>query len=257
MEKNRQTFDVQTHNLNELGNYTFVAIFARYNSQWIFRRHKERDTYEVPSGHIEQDESLIEAAKRKLYEGTGATKFEIKAMFDYLVDSSFGLSNGQVFLADIQELDVLPTISKTAEIMMFDDLPQKLTCPEVQPILFKRVAQEVPCLHNMRLNPLPFDKIKSGEKIIEIRLYDEKRKRIKIGDRIAFTKATSNERIVVEVVNLHRFATFRELYQKFSPDICGSSYDSIEDRLTDTFKDYYTKEQELEFGVLAIEIRYK
>jgi len=40
----------------------------------------------------------------------------------------------------------------------------------------------------MKLNESPFEKIRSGEKIIEIRLYDDKRKNINIGDIIIFSK---------------------------------------------------------------------
>ena len=41
-------------------------------------------------------------------------------------------------------------------------------------------------IHNMKLNESPFERIKNGTKTIEFRLYDEKRRQIKIGDKIVF-----------------------------------------------------------------------
>lgn len=67
----------------------------------------------------------------------------------------------------------------------------------------------------MKLHPEPFVSIKSGQKDIEMRLYDDRRKGIKIGDIIIFTNNQTKEQLSVEVVNLFRFNTFEELYKKF------------------------------------------
>ena len=66
--------------------------------------------------------------------------------------------------------------------------------------------------HEMNLHPAPFEMIQCGKKTIELRLYDEKRRKINIGDRIVFTNTKSGETLDVEVVKLHIFKSFEELY---------------------------------------------
>ena len=56
----------------------FAVIISKTNGKWIFCKHKERDTYEVPGGHRESGEDILVTAKRELMEETGATDFNIK-----------------------------------------------------------------------------------------------------------------------------------------------------------------------------------
>ena len=95
---------VEIHELGILKTYRFVVIFARYKEKWLYCRAKVRDTYEIPGGHIEYGETPLEAAKRELYEETGALSFDIEPAFDYSVHIPTGWSNGQVFYAQIHEL---------------------------------------------------------------------------------------------------------------------------------------------------------
>ena len=67
-------------------------------------------------------------------------------------------------------------------------------------------------VHEMRLKMQPFNSIKSGEKIYELRLYDEKRQKIKLGDYIVFT-AENGERLTAKVTDILRFNDFAELCQ--------------------------------------------
>lgn len=55
----------------------FAVIIAKHNGKWVFCKHRERSTWEVPGGHREQGEDILETAKRELYEETGAINFEI------------------------------------------------------------------------------------------------------------------------------------------------------------------------------------
>lgn len=109
----------------------------------------------------------------------------------------------------------------------------------------------------MRLADEPFEKIESGEKTVEIRLYDEKRKNIKVGDNIVFYRGDSrDEWIATTVLALHRFGSFAELFaSEFFPKTgCG---DMTPDNAAESMYRYYTREQEKEFGVLAIEVKRK
>lgn len=58
----------------------YSIICSRYQDNWVFVRHKLRNTWEMPAGHIEKDESALFAAKRELYEETGATQFSLRTL---------------------------------------------------------------------------------------------------------------------------------------------------------------------------------
>ena len=75
--------------------------------------------------------------------------------------------------------------------------------------------------HKMNLNPEPFAMIRSGQKTIELRLNDEKRQSIKVGDIIELTQIETGEKLTAEVIAIHRFDSFAELYQKLPLLKCG------------------------------------
>lgn len=63
----------------------FAVIIAKTEGKWVFCKHKERDTYEIPGGHRELGETIMDNAKRELMEETGATEFHIKPICVYSV----------------------------------------------------------------------------------------------------------------------------------------------------------------------------
>lgn len=63
----------------------FAVIIARHNGKWVFCKHKKRDTWEVPGGHREPEENILDAAKRELYEETGAIDFDLQPICIYSV----------------------------------------------------------------------------------------------------------------------------------------------------------------------------
>ena len=76
-------------------------------------------------------------------------------------------------------------------------------------------------IHEMRLNNEPFNKIKEGTKTVELRLLDEKRKTLRVGDKIIFTNRTNNEKIDVLVTNLFKADSFAPIYEKYSKENSG------------------------------------
>jgi len=124
---------VEIHPLDTLQNYTYTVIFCRFENKWLYCRAKERDVFETAGGRVEPGENVLEAAKRELFEETGAIDFTIAPAFDYSVSSP-----GQVFVADIKKLGEMPPF-EMAELKTFDTIPDKMRFPEILPVLFKNV----------------------------------------------------------------------------------------------------------------------
>ena len=103
----------------------------------MLSRHKQRTTWETQGGHVEPGETPLEAAKRELYEESGAVDYDICALCDYWAgDEITGEgATGMVFHAEIHALGALPE-SEMAEVRMFDTLPENLTYPQITPELF-------------------------------------------------------------------------------------------------------------------------
>ena len=107
-------------------------------------------------------------------------------------------------------------------------------------------------LHKMRLNEEPFDAIKDGNKKIELRLFDEKRKLINIEDKIEFVNRISNEKIITKVTNIYKYDSFSELYKHFDQESLG--YKKSEKANPEDMEKYYSKEEQEKYGVVGIEI---
>ena len=110
-------------------------------------------------------------------------------------------------------------------------------------------------MHEMRLHNDPFILIKNGTKTIELRLNDEKRRQIKVGDTITFTNRSNNEQISTVVINLHKYDSFEELYKHFDKVSLGYSENDIAD--PNDMLEYYPKELQDKYGVLGIKIKVK
>ena len=108
-------------------------------------------------------------------------------------------------------------------------------------------------IHRMNLAPSPFRAISLGKKTIEMRLYDEKRSKIKVGDEIEFENIDTYQKIKCAVVNLTRYKDFFELYSNYDKTVIG--YDENEAANAEDMYTYYSPEQIQKYGVLAIEIK--
>ena len=120
----------------------FAIIIARHNSKWVFCKHKQRNTFELPGGHREPSEAILDTAKRELYEETGALVYDIKPLFAYSVigksrvvpsgEETFGM----LYFADIKEFED-ELHSEIESIHLFDELPSEWTYPLIQPLLIE------------------------------------------------------------------------------------------------------------------------
>lgn len=124
----------------EDGCLEFAVIAARYQDKWVFCRHKERSTWEIPGGHRELGEDIQETAQRELYEEAGALEAEIIPICVYSVETEKNVKTfGMLYWANINRLEALKEDSEIAEVLFTDILPKKLTYPEIQPELFGRI----------------------------------------------------------------------------------------------------------------------
>jgi phosphoglycolate phosphatase-like HAD superfamily hydrolase/8-oxo-dGTP pyrophosphatase MutT (NUDIX family) len=120
--------------------FKFAVIIAEYRGKWVYCKHKDRNTYEVPGGHREQGESILQTAERELYEETGAVRYRIRPVCAYSVKNSEE-TFGMLYYAEIDEFSELAF--EIEKIELFDNLPENLTYPHIQPSLFYRTKKVI------------------------------------------------------------------------------------------------------------------
>ncbi len=106
--------------------------------------------------------------------------------------------------------------------------------------------------HQMKLASGPFEKIAHGSKVIESRLFDEKRQKINIGDPIEFTTNDDlGKKVVVQVRALYRYGSFDDLFSDYPPEYFGGS---SKKELIEEIRNFYTSDEERRYGVVGIKI---
>lgn len=126
----------------------FAVIVSKSNGKWVFCKHKERDTYEVPGGHRENGETILETAKRELYEETGAIAFDIKPVCVYSVTGKTRVNEtgeesfGMLYYAEISAFEK-ELHSEMEQVLLLDELPGKWTYPQIQPLLIAEVQRRL------------------------------------------------------------------------------------------------------------------
>ena len=129
-----KTFDLGYCDESE---YTRVVCVCKYKNKYVFSYNKKRKGWEIPGGHIEEGENWEDAARREMYEETGAIDIKIEPICVYKI-SKFGL----LCYAEILELGKLPEEYEMSKILLSDDLPDDLTFPETFKLYFEIVREK-------------------------------------------------------------------------------------------------------------------
>lgn len=121
----------------------FAVIITKADGKYVFAKHRERETLEIPGGHREEGENILEAAKRELYEETGATDFTIKPVCVYSVIAPWNFNGqesfGMLYYAEVREFEK-ELHSEIEKIILLDKVPEvgdTWTYPEIQPKLIE------------------------------------------------------------------------------------------------------------------------
>lgn len=109
-------------------------------------------------------------------------------------------------------------------------------------------------IHYMNLVPSAFKNIADGSKTIELRLNDEKRKRINVEDTVVFNCSSTKDIISAQVSGLHKFSDFKELYKVLPLEKCGYSKTELDSAHYTDMEQYYTEEQIKKYGALGMEL---
>ena len=135
----------------------FAVILARSGDKWVFCKHRERDTYEVPGGHREPGEDIYTTARRELYEETGALIYTLQPVCVYSVADSEDTdvqinstgqpdtgsseeSFGMLYFARIESFES-ELHSEIEKIILTEKLPGQWTYPEIQPKLLEEARR--------------------------------------------------------------------------------------------------------------------
>ena len=120
----------------------FAVIISKTNGKWVFCKHSDRETYEIPGGHRESGESILETARRELKEETGAIEFNIRPVCVYSVTGKNNVNKsgeetyGMLFFAEIFSFED-ELHSEMEKIVFLDSQPEAMTYPLIQPLLIK------------------------------------------------------------------------------------------------------------------------
>ena len=122
----------------------FAVILTRTDGHWVFCKHRERSTLEIPGGHREPGEGILAAAKRELYEETGALDFSIEPVCVYSVTAPRHFDGQEVFgmlyYAEVKTFEQ-ELHSEIEKICIRDELPDAWTYPDIQPLLMREIIR--------------------------------------------------------------------------------------------------------------------
>ncbi len=134
--------EVKFYDTIDDGLLKFAVIISKFDGKWVFCKHKDRRTYEIPGGHRENGEDIDTTAKRELQEETGAIDFTIKPICVYSVTGKTRVNisgeetYGMLYFAEIKGFD-RELHSEIEKVELFHELPTEWTYPLIQPLLIE------------------------------------------------------------------------------------------------------------------------
>ena len=125
----------------------FAVILSKSKGKWVFCKHKERNTLEVPGGHREPGEDIEAAARRELHEETGAIRFSMQPVCVYAVirDGEPEESCGMLFFAEIEEFEEELHSEMEKIVLLVVPPEENLTYPDIQPKLWQETVRRQIC----------------------------------------------------------------------------------------------------------------
>ena len=124
----------------------FAVVISKADGKWVFCKHKDRNTFEVPGGRRESGESILDTAMRELQEETGAMDFTIEPVCIYSVTGKNRVNDtgeemfGMLYFAEISKFEA-ELHSEMEKICLFDELPSEWTYPLIQPVLIREAER--------------------------------------------------------------------------------------------------------------------
>lgn len=109
--------------------------------------------------------------------------------------------------------------------------------------------------HQMEVIPQYFEMISKGSKSYELRLFDEKRSRLQVGDTICFSNSEDpKKKVSARVQQLLFSKSFKELYQKLPLTSCGYTEENVAQARPEDMECFYPIEEQEHWGVVAIRL---
>ena len=191
-----------------------------------------------------------------------AVAAEVENGVDVVIDAYSGMGIMTALLSskakEVYGVEIVPEAVSDADKLMAENGIKNVKniagdAAEVLPKLAKSLS-ETKADYVYHLAQSPFEAIKSGRKTFELRLYDEKRRSLKVGDVIEFYTDGTDERLLKKVKNLFVFDDFSALFKTLGTgeNTCGAVM--TEDAAVLGMGKYYSEERQQRNKVVAIEL---
>ncbi len=121
-----------------------AVVIAKYNGRWLYCKHRDAVTFELPYGYRGEDEMIEDTARHALSRKTGAKKYTLKPVCTYSQDNGDITVFGKLYYAEIKEMD--PTLQAKGErVYYLDSHPDNQSCPELHPLLVQEAIRRGFC----------------------------------------------------------------------------------------------------------------
>ncbi len=110
-------------------------------------------------------------------------------------------------------------------------------------------------IHNIHLMPKYYDLILKGDKILEGRVNDEKRKSFQVGDLIKIiSNDDESQNFLVEIEDIYHFADFEDMLNSVDKEALGFK-DKTKEELLDIYNGIYDHKEVITNGVVVFKIK--